>query len=105
MPDLDRKYSPVCVGPRAVERIVAHKRSRGRPSPFSVQFRIGFSGEGQNSDGWYHRHQIPHRSEFIRSYSASIQDVAPDPQTLTTSAPKSIVNCRGRANGTIPFVP
>ena len=56
-------------------------------SPFNVQFRVRFCGEGPNSDGWYHRRQIPHCSEFTRSYFVSIQGVPPDPQTLTTHAP------------------
>ena len=89
MPDLDKESSPVCIDPRTVERIVDHKRARGRSSPFNVQFRVRFRGEGPgpNSDGWYHRRQIPHCSELIRSYFASIQDVSPDPQLLTTRAP------------------
>ena len=85
MPNVDEETSPACIGPRTMERMVDHKRSRGR-SPFNVQFRVRFRGEGPNSDGWYHRRQIPHCSEFIRSYFASIQDVPPDPQTPTTPA-------------------
>ena len=73
MPNLDQETSPMCIGPRtAVERIVDHKRSRGRSSPFNVQFRVRFRGEGPSSDGWYRRRQIPRCSEFIRSYFASI---------------------------------
>ena len=87
MPDLGKEASPVCIGPKTVERIVDHKRARGRSSPFSVQFRVRFRGEGLSSDGWYHRRQIPHCSEFIRSYFASTRDVSPDPQLLTTPAP------------------
>ena len=87
MPDLGKEASPVCIGPKTVERIVDHKRARGRSSPFSVQFRVRFRGEGLSSDGWYHRRQIPHCSEFIRSCFASIQDVSPDPQLLATPAP------------------
>ena len=73
--------------PRKVERIVDQNCARGRSSPFNVQFLFRFRGEGPNSDGWYHRREIPHCSEFIRSYFASIQDVSPDPQLLTTRAP------------------
>ena len=63
MPNLDEETSPICIGPRTVERITDRKRSRGRSSPFNVQFRVRFRGEGPNSDGWYHRRQIPHCSE------------------------------------------
>ena len=87
MPNLDEETSPICIGPKTVERILDHKRSRGRSSPFNVQLRVRFRGEGPNSDDWYHRRQIPHSSACIRSYFASIQDVPPDPQTLTTPAP------------------
>ena len=87
VPDLDMQASPVCIGPRTVERIVDHKRARGWSSPFNVQFCVRFRGEGPNSDGWYHRRRIPHGSEFIRSYFASIRDVSPDSLLLTTPAP------------------
>ena len=87
MPNLDEETSPICNGPRTVERIVDHKRSRGRSFPFIVQFRVRFRGQGPNSDGWYHRRQIPQCSAFIRSYFAIIQDVSPDAQALTTPAP------------------
>ena len=43
--------TPVCIGLRTVERIVDHKRARGRSSPFDVQFRVRFRGEGPNSGG------------------------------------------------------
>ena len=86
MPDLGKEASPVCIGPKTVERIVDHKLERGRSSPFNVQFRVRFHGEGPSSDGWYHRRQIPHGSEFIHSYFASIWDLSPDPQFLTTPA-------------------
>ena len=85
IPNLDKEASPVCIGPRTVDRIVDHKHARGRSFPFNVQFR--FRGEGPNSDGWYHRRRIPHGSEFIRSYFASIRDVSPDPRSLATPAP------------------
>ena len=47
MPDLDKEASPVCIGPRTVEMIVYHTRARGRSSPFNVQFRVRFRGEGR----------------------------------------------------------
>ena len=49
IPNLDKEASPVCIGPRTVDRIVDHKHARGRSFPFNVQFR--FRGEGPNSDG------------------------------------------------------
>lgn len=74
LPDLDCTAPSVCIGPRVVERIVDHKRWKGRPGPFNVQFRVRFRGAGPNSDGWYHRRQIPHCHEFIQSYLIANQD-------------------------------
>ena len=51
MPVFDKEASPVCIGSRTVERIVDHKRSRGRSSPLNVQFRVRFRGEDPNGDG------------------------------------------------------
>ena len=86
MPDLDKESFPVCIGPRTEAMIVHHKHSRGRSSPFHVQFRVRFRGEGTNSDG-ITVDKIPHFSKLICSYFASIQDASPDPQILTTPAP------------------
>ena len=62
------------IGPHIVERVVDHKSGAGRPSPFNYQFRIRFNGEGPNNDGWYHRRNIPHCHEFIKSYLEQLKN-------------------------------
>ena len=62
--------------------------------------------EGPNSDGWYHRRQVPHCCEFILSYFASVQDVSPDSQILDSHAPQSSKIWRqSQRYHTIPFAP
>ena len=87
MPDLEKEALEVRSGPRTVESIVDHKRWKGRSSPFNVPFRVRFRGAGSNSDVWYHRRQIPHCHELIRSYLTKIQESSPESQSLTPAPP------------------
>lgn len=74
LPDLDSTSTSVSIGPRVVERVVDHKRGKGRSSSLNAQFGVRFCDAGPNSDGWYHRRQILHCHEFICTYLAANQD-------------------------------